>query len=111
MAVDGSSIHLQRIETSTSNGVPDLNGCCSGREFWMELKTKKGTFLSQMRNEQVSWTLKRVLSGGRCFGLSHWQSVYKLHLMEYDAKGLVVKIVADHRRLEEICLAFRYYHL
>ena len=33
------SIHLQRIETGmTGAGVPDVNGCAKGKEFWVELK-------------------------------------------------------------------------
>ena len=32
-------IHLQRIETGmTGAGVPDVNGCAKGKEFWVELK-------------------------------------------------------------------------
>ena len=31
--------HLQRIETGmTGSGVPDVNGCYAGVEFWLELK-------------------------------------------------------------------------
>jgi len=111
MAVAGSSIHLQRIETSTSNGVPDLNVCYSGREFWIELKTKKGTFLSQMRNEQISWTLRRVWAGGRCFGLSHWQSTYSLYLLECNKNGLTVKILKERDCLIEICRALEHHLL
>ena len=32
-------VHWQRIETGmTGSGVPDVNGCAKGKEFWVELK-------------------------------------------------------------------------
>ena len=32
-------VHWQRIETGmTGSGVPDVNGCAKGKEFWIELK-------------------------------------------------------------------------
>jgi len=33
-----NQIHFTRIESSTINGIPDLNGCINGNGFWMELK-------------------------------------------------------------------------
>ena len=33
--------HFTRVESSTMNGIPDLNGCINGKEFWMELKSDK----------------------------------------------------------------------
>ena len=30
--------HFVRIESSTINGIPDVNACMDGNEFWLELK-------------------------------------------------------------------------
>ena len=30
--------HLVRIESNTINGIPDVNACINGLEFWIELK-------------------------------------------------------------------------
>ena len=30
--------HLSRIESSTLQGIPDVNGVWFGKEFWIELK-------------------------------------------------------------------------
>ena len=35
------NIHFTRIESKTINGIPDLNCCAEGVEFWMELKSDK----------------------------------------------------------------------
>ena len=36
-----NQIHFTRIESSTINGIPDLNGCINGNGLWMELKSDK----------------------------------------------------------------------
>jgi Holliday junction resolvase len=60
---------LQRLESGmTSRGIPDVNGCHDGKEFWVELKyttTKKVA----LRPEQVAWLLRRSKVGGRTFVL------------------------------------------
>jgi len=60
---------LQRLESGmTSRGIPDINGCKDGTEFWVELKyttTKKVA----IRPEQVAWLLRRSKVGGRTFVL------------------------------------------
>lgn len=53
--------HVQRIETTTGNGVPDLNFCSpSTGEVWIELKAwgKQPTPL------QRAWSRRRCDSGG-----------------------------------------------
>ena len=30
--------HFVRIESNTINGIPDINACMDGIEFWLELK-------------------------------------------------------------------------
>jgi len=61
-----SHVHMQRIETTTGPGVPDVNMCCNGVECWVELKceTRYGVLL---RPEQNVWLLRRAAHGGRAF--------------------------------------------
>jgi len=59
--------HWQSVETwSTGRGVPDLNGCTDGVEFWVELK---GTATNRVDlwPEQIGWLERRSRAGGRCF--------------------------------------------
>jgi hypothetical protein len=60
-------IHWCSIETSASEpGVPDMNGCINGIEFWIENKTTSG-FTVALRPEQIGWMLRRTRCGGRSF--------------------------------------------
>lgn len=60
-------IHWQPIETwSTGQGVPDVNGCCGGREFWIENKATGGWTI-HFEPGQVAWAERRVRAGGRTF--------------------------------------------
>lgn len=64
-------VHWQRIETVTSAGVPDVNGCLDGVEFWIELKVLTGTrklrFQHDLKPTQVAWLTKRWMNGGKTF--------------------------------------------
>lgn len=57
--------HVQRIETTTGSGVPDLNVCWYGIEFWAESKveTPGGNIL--LRPFQWAWMKKRQNAGGK----------------------------------------------
>ena len=57
--------HLQRIESTTGAGIPDLMGCSLGRYAWIELKVmlKQGVLL---RREQYAWGLRHAKYQGRC---------------------------------------------
>jgi len=33
-----SGMHLQRVENTCKSGVPDVEGCAGGKQFWLELK-------------------------------------------------------------------------
>ena len=59
--------HLQRIETSTTSGVPDVNFCTSGIEVWMELKVCKDIEDLCIRKEQYAWCLRRSMAKGHVF--------------------------------------------
>ncbi len=59
-------IHLQRIETGmTGAGVPDVNGCAKGKEFWVELKEIHSGNALTLRPMQVAWLGKRAAHGGQ----------------------------------------------
>lgn len=55
--------HAQRIETTTGNGVPDINLCHKGREFWIETKIGP-SHRTLLRKEQYAWGTRRALNGG-----------------------------------------------
>ena len=83
-------IHWQRIETgSTAQGVPDLNGCFEGQEFWVELKAVRGNQLG-LRPMQISWLAQRAMHGGKCFVLGRKKQTIRLFRVNSlsDVKGL-----------------------
>lgn len=51
---------LQRIETSTGVGVPDLYCSARGISFWIETKTTEYV----VSNEQLNWAHQHTLTGG-----------------------------------------------
>lgn len=67
---------LDRIESSTVDGIPDVNGCFSGNEFWIEVKTptepKRRTTPLFGSNHKVSqsqknWMLRQWNADGIVF--------------------------------------------
>lgn len=71
--------HLQRIETGlTGSGVPDVNGCKKGQEFWIELKEIHSGNSLTLRPMQVSWLVKRAQHGGQVFVLARKNNQMKL---------------------------------
>jgi len=60
-------VHWQPVETwSTGQGVPDVNGCFRGREFWIENKLTSGWSIN-FETGQVAWAERRLRAGGRVF--------------------------------------------
>ena len=58
-------VHWATVESrTTESGIPDINGCLLGVEFWVECKTTKA-FAVVMRPMQISWILRRVRHGGK----------------------------------------------
>tara|TARA_R100001509_G_C4789989_1_gene189430 strand:- start:164 stop:580 length:417 start_codon:yes stop_codon:yes gene_type:complete len=60
------NVHFQRIETNVGLGVPDVNGCYKGIDFWLELKVSSGTRIN-LSKYQKSWIIRRGRAGGRVF--------------------------------------------
>lgn len=70
----GKGRRLQRIENIVGSGMPDINGCFNGREFWIEVKAPKepkrpSTPLfgsnHKVSQEQKNWFMEQRQSGGR----------------------------------------------
>ena len=61
--------HFTRIESSTLNGIPDVNVCDFGAHYWLELKSNdlKNCGLSKW---QINWHCDRIKSGGYVFILN-----------------------------------------
>tara|TARA_R100001530_G_scaffold2574_1_gene4177 strand:+ start:579 stop:953 length:375 start_codon:yes stop_codon:yes gene_type:complete len=59
-------VHWQRIETGTGQGVPDVNGCIGGDEFWLELKIAQGNKVNITPN-QIAWLMQRIDAGGKAW--------------------------------------------
>ena len=59
-------VHWQRIETGTGQGVPDVNGCIGGDEFWLELKIAQGNQV-KITPGQIAWLMQRIDAGGKAW--------------------------------------------
>ena len=60
-----TKVHWQRIETGAlQQGVPDVNACYHGTEFWLELKCTSTDTVS-LTPFQCSWHMRRASVGGR----------------------------------------------
>ena len=79
--------HLVRIESHTINGIPDVNACMEGNEFWLELKANdaKNYGLSKY---QINWFLKRSRAGGKSFILHLSLLKRELKILEIREPGL-----------------------
>ena len=76
-------IHWQRIECWTDKGVPDVNFCLQGREYWVECKwvpTKSGkVFSHKLQPEQCAWLLARSRAEGSAWVLARRGDVFRLY--------------------------------
>lgn len=59
--------HVQRIESSSGSGVPDVNGCHMFKDYWIELKIVLDHRGVVIRKEQYAWGMRRSNAGGRVF--------------------------------------------
>lgn len=85
-----AGIHWTSIESAiTGAGIPDLNGCGCGVEFWIEMKQ---TTANKVRIDpfQVSWAERRMRAGGRTF-----LAVRKINSL-YLYRGEVIRRVFLH---------------
>ena len=91
--------HLQWIESSTSNGIPDLNVAGDRLEWWWELKA--GTKFPELRPEQWAWLNRRAAAGGNV-GVLHrradgeqWWYLHGIKGAEIRAVSGKIKIVSS----------------
>jgi Holliday junction resolvase len=83
---------VQRIETSTGNGVPDVNCCKNGEELWLELKCLD-TVEPILRPMQYAWMLRRVKAGGTCVIINMHKRSGNIYVT-YFCKDLEIKKLA-----------------
>jgi penicillin-binding protein-related factor A (putative recombinase) len=63
----------------TGAGVPDVNGCAKGKEFWIELKEIHSGNALTLRPMQISWLAKRASFGGQVFVMARKNDEIKLY--------------------------------
>lgn len=65
-------LDMNRIENAVGSGMPDIEGCLRGNQFWVESKIARGKGLLRIkwRPRQIPWLRRRWLAGGSCFFLA-----------------------------------------
>jgi hypothetical protein len=75
------NVHFQRIENLIGQGIPDVNCCTQGCEFWLELKVGDGRF-PDLSKYQIAWHYRRYIVGGKSFILQKSLRRGRLELFE-----------------------------
>lgn len=97
------TVHWTPVETGgTAMGVPDLNGCESGVEVWIELKKADHWVVGNVRAQQVSWIERRMRKGGRVF-VAVRRAGSELWLLS----GAAARPLIDGSRLDDLSPLFR----
>lgn len=94
-------LHINRIENSAGNGMPDVEGCLRGddgvgTQFWIELKVVEDTSklkAIEFQPAQIPWLEKRWRYGGNAWLLV--RIGYGPHVKHYLIRG------CEARRFEE----------
>ena len=63
------NVHAVRIEHRYLPGIPDVNCCYKGVEFWLELKVSKGNYIG-LSKFQKAFINERSKHGGKVFVLA-----------------------------------------
>ena len=92
--------HFTRIESSTINGIPDINVCDNGAHYWLELKSNdlKNCGLSKW---QINWNCDRIKSGGYVFILNLTLEPRALKLLTMDPVSRTPNLVSRFNDNEE----------
>ena len=92
--------HFTRIESSTINGIPDINVCDNGAHYWLELKSNdlKNCGLSKW---QINWHCDRIKSGGYVFILNQTLEPRALKLLAMDPVSRTPVLVSRFTDNEE----------
>ena len=92
------SCQLQRIETCTTAGVPDLYICSpSGVSVWVELKIVRGKH-PIIRKEQYAWGMRHARISGKACVLGRKKDELKLWrfpMLEIESVGRNPKVVSE----------------
>jgi len=112
----GSEGDLQRIENIARNGMPDVNGCIRGREFWVELKwlerwpASDSTVVAfpKYRKEQRIWMRRRCQDHGarNVFMLVQVDTPRTFVLFDWKAAVYNVGFMPRPQLLEQALLVF-----
>lgn len=91
--------HCQRIETSTASGVPDLNCCLRGVEFWIETKIMTPQQRVLLRPYQWAWIRRRSEAGGLVYVIAaspatNFVYVWSGKNIEVSKKGIYMMIMS-----------------
>lgn len=80
-----TQVDVSRVENLVEDGMPDVNGCHEGCEFWIELKQldewpkRKSTKVKVgMRPSQLRWIANRGRAGGNVHVLAQVDKTYLL---------------------------------
>ena len=92
--------HFTRIESSTLNGIPDINACDNGAHYWLELKSNdlKNCGLSKW---QINWHCERIKAGGYVFILNQTLEPRALKLLTVDLVSRAPVLVSRFTDNEE----------
>lgn len=58
--------YFERIESSTSRGIPDVHAVMNGNMFWLELKSNNSKNWG-VSKWQINWHVEYQKAGGKCF--------------------------------------------
>ena len=61
---------FQRVENTTSSGVPDLFCCVQGKSFWIELKSHGKNGNIKLKGYQKAWRDNLIKHGGTHFTIT-----------------------------------------
>tara|TARA_R100000808_G_scaffold15950_1_gene36337 strand:- start:2026 stop:2421 length:396 start_codon:yes stop_codon:yes gene_type:complete len=101
-----TDIHWVRIESWSSPGVPDVNGCAEFGEFWIELKIIKNKRIN-LSPHQIAWHLIRSRHCGRSFILAREAGKAPLFLFSGKrAKELADKKIGEIPQITEIAYPY-----
>jgi len=93
----GLRSHVNRIENSAGIGTPDVEGCISGSQFWIELKVAEVRANLRMAvditTDQAMWLRARRSVGGRSFLLIRFG---KYHFLLLGNDPIIPQLIGGH---------------
>jgi hypothetical protein len=96
--------HWQRLETeATGSGIPDLNCCAHGFEFWLELKATS-TWRIEIRPPQHAWINRRIRAGGNVYVAVRRQVVLKRTATKADELYIFCGCKTEALMTQRLCL-------